>query len=95
MDDEVITTPLTFAASANCARYLGATVVFADVRPDTLNVDPVDVERRITSRTRAIIAVDYTGQPADLDALGRLATRHRLTLIEDASHALGATCPSR
>ena len=93
--DEVITTPLTFAASANCARYLGATVVFADVRPDTLNLDPADVARRITPRTRAIVAVDYTGQPADLDELTQLATRHGLTLIEDASHALGASYRGR
>jgi UDP-4-amino-4,6-dideoxy-N-acetyl-beta-L-altrosamine transaminase len=93
--DEVVTTPLTFAATANCARYLGATVVFADVRPDTLNLDPADVARRITPRTRAIIAVDYTGQPADLDELGQLAARHGLTVIEDASHALGATYHGR
>jgi perosamine synthetase len=93
--DEVITTPLTFAASANCARYLGATVVFADVRPDTLNLDPADVARRITPRTRAVVAVDYTGQPADLDELTQLATRHGLTLIEDASHALGASYRGR
>jgi perosamine synthetase len=93
--DEVITTPLTFAASANCARYLGATVVFADVGPDTLNLDPTDVARRITPRTRAIVAVDYTGQPADLDELAQLAARHGLTLIEDASHALGASYRGR
>ena len=93
--DEVVTTPLTFAATANCARYLGATVVFADVRPDTLNLDPVDVARRITPRTRAIIPVDYTGQPADLDELGQLAARHGVRVIEDASHALGATYHGR
>ena len=93
--DEVVTTPLTFAASANCARYLGATVVFADVRPDTLNLDPADVARRITPRTRAIVPVDYTGQPADLDQLAQLAARHGLTVIEDASHALGATYHGR
>jgi perosamine synthetase len=93
--DEVVTTPLTFAASANCARYLGATVVFADVRPDTLNLDPADVARRITPRTRAIVPVDYTGQAADLDQLAQLAARHGLTVIEDASHALGATYHGR
>ena len=93
--DDVVTTPLTFAATANCARYLGATVVFADVRPDTLNLDPADVARRITPRTRAIIPIDYTGQPADLDELGQLAARHGLTVIEDASHALGATYHGR
>jgi perosamine synthetase len=93
--DQVVTTPLTFAASANCARYLGAAVVFADVRPDTLNLDPAEVARRITPHTRAIIAVDYTGQPADLDELAQLAARHGLMLIEDASHALGATYHGR
>jgi UDP-4-amino-4,6-dideoxy-N-acetyl-beta-L-altrosamine transaminase len=93
--DEVVTTPLTFAASANCARYLGATVVFADVRLDTLNLDPADVARRITPRTRAIVPVDYTGQPADLDQFAQLAARHGLTVIEDASHALGATYHGR
>jgi UDP-4-amino-4,6-dideoxy-N-acetyl-beta-L-altrosamine transaminase len=93
--DEVITTPLTFAASANCARYLGANVVFADVRPDTLNLDPRDVACRITARTRAIVAVDYAGQPADLDELAQLAAPHGITLIEDASHALGATYRGR
>ena len=93
--DEVVTTPLTFAASANCTRYLDATVVFADVRPDTLNLDPADVARRITPRTRAVIAVHYTGQPSDMDELARLAAPHRLTVIEDASHALGATYRGR
>lgn len=93
--DEVVTTPITFAASANCARYLGATVVFADVRPDTLALDPADVARRITPRTKAVIAVDYAGQPADLDELMELARRHGLTLIEDAAHALGATYRGR
>jgi UDP-4-amino-4,6-dideoxy-N-acetyl-beta-L-altrosamine transaminase len=93
--DEVVTTPITFAASANCARYLGATVVFADVRPDTLTLDPADVARRITPRTRAVIAVDYAGQPADLDELTALARRYGLTLIEDAAHALGATYRGR
>jgi perosamine synthetase len=93
--DEVITTPLTFAATANCVRYLGGTVVFADVRPDTLNLDPAQVEACITPRTRAIITVDYTGQPSDLDDLDAIAARHGLTLIEDASHALGATYRGR
>jgi len=89
--DEVITTPLTFAATANCVRYLGGTVVFADVRPDTLNLDPAKVEALVTSRTRAIITVDYTGQPSDLDDLDVLGARRGLALVEDASHALGAT----
>jgi perosamine synthetase len=89
--DEVITTPLTFAATANCVRYLGGTVVFADVRPDTLNLDPAKVEALVTSRTRAIITVDYTGQPSDLGDLDVLGARRGLALVEDASHALGAT----
>jgi UDP-4-amino-4,6-dideoxy-N-acetyl-beta-L-altrosamine transaminase len=93
--DEVITTPLTFAADANCVRYLGGTVVFADVRPDTLNLDPTKVEACITPRTRAIISVDYTGQPSDLDDLDAIGARRGITLIEDASHALGATYRGR
>jgi len=93
--DEVITTPLTFAATANCVRYLGGTVVFADVRPDTLNLDPAKVEACITSRTRAIITVDYAGQPSDLDELDAVSARHALPLIADASHALGATYRGR
>jgi UDP-4-amino-4,6-dideoxy-N-acetyl-beta-L-altrosamine transaminase len=93
--DELIVPALTFAASANCALYLGATPVFADILPDTLNVDPAAVEALITPRTRAIMAVDYGGQPADLAALSTLAQQHGLALIEDASHALGATCAGR
>jgi perosamine synthetase len=93
--DEVIVTPLTFAASANCVIYQGGTPVFADVQPDTLNIDPAAVEAAITSRTRAIIAVDYSGQPVDLDELGAIADRHNLILIEDAAHALGATYKGR
>lgn len=89
--DEVIVPPLTFAASANCVRYQGGTVVFADVRPDTLTLDPTLVERAITSKTRAIVTVDYAGQPSDLDELLALAARHKLLVIEDACHALGAT----
>lgn len=93
--DEVITTPLTFAATANCVRYQGGTVVFADVRRDTLNIDPAHVAALVTPRTKAIITVDYAGQPSDLDELSALAERHGLVLIEDASHALGATYRNR
>jgi len=89
-DDEVITTPMTFAATANCIRYQGGTVVFADVRKDTLNLDPAKVEALVTPKTKAIITVDYTGQPSDMDEFNALAFRHHLTVIEDASHALGA-----
>jgi UDP-4-amino-4,6-dideoxy-N-acetyl-beta-L-altrosamine transaminase len=88
--DEAITTPLTFVATANCVLYQGAKPVFADVSPDTLNIDPEDVATRITSRTKAILAVDYAGHPADLDPISRLAERHGLVVIEDACHALGA-----
>jgi perosamine synthetase len=88
--DEAITTPLTFCATANCVLYQGATPVFADVSPDTLNIDPAEVSRKINSRTKAIIAVDYAGHPAVLDELALLADKHGARLIEDASHALGA-----
>jgi perosamine synthetase len=88
--DEAITTPLTFCATANCVVYQGATPVFADVSPDTMNLDPDQVSRRLTSRSKAVLAVDFTGHPADLDPLLELAERHGLTLIEDACHALGA-----
>jgi perosamine synthetase len=89
--DEVIVPAMTFVASANCVRYQGGTVVFADIRPDTLALDPDRVEAAITPRTRAIVTVDYTGQPSDLEELNQIAERHQLTLIEDAAHALGAT----
>jgi perosamine synthetase len=88
--DEVIVPALTFAASANCARYVGATVVFADVRADTLTIDVGHAESLITPRTRAIVAVDYGGLPADLAELAGLAARHGITLVEDACHAPGA-----
>jgi perosamine synthetase len=88
--DEAITTPMTFAATANCVLYQGATPVFADVRPDTLNIDPEQVEHRVTAKTRAILPVDYAGHPADLDAILAIARRHGLLVIEDACHALGA-----
>jgi UDP-4-amino-4,6-dideoxy-N-acetyl-beta-L-altrosamine transaminase len=88
--DEAITTPLTFCATANCVLYQGATPVFADVSADTLNLDPDEVSRRLTSRSKAVLAVDFTGHPADLDPLLELAERNGLTLIEDACHALGA-----
>src|SRR5271156_3781623 len=88
--DEAITSPLTFAATANCVLYQGARPVFADVCPDTLNLDPDLLAERITTNTRAILPVDYAGHPADLDPILALAERHGLTVIEDACHALGA-----
>ena len=89
--NEVITTPLTFAATANCVRYQAGTVVFADVQKEGLTLDPVRVEESITPKTKAIITVDYSGQPSDLDELNNLARRKGLMVIEDASHSLGAT----
>ncbi len=88
--DEAITTPMTFAATANCVLYQGATPVFADVSADTLNLDPEKVAAQITPRTRAIFPVDYAGHPADLDSILELAARDGLVVIEDACHALGA-----
>lgn len=88
--DEVIVPSMTFAATANSVLYQGGTPVFADIDLDTLLVDPAAVEAKITPRTRAIIAVDYAGQPCDWNALRSLATRHDLRLVADACHALGA-----
>ncbi len=93
--DEAITSPLTFAATANCVLYQGARPVFADVSPDTLNLDPDRLAERITPNTRAILPVDYAGHPADLDPILALAERHGLTVIEDACHALGAEYKGR
>ena len=89
--DEVITSPITFAASANCALYVGATPVFADIDPQTYNIDPDDVERKITARTKAIIPVHYTGQPCDMERLDEIAKRNGLVLIADGAHAVGAS----
>jgi len=89
--DEVITTPMTFAASANCVLYQGGTPVFADIDDSTYNIDPKKIEEKITSKTKAIIPVHFTGQPAELDEIHRLAQEHNLVVIEDAAHALGAS----
>lgn len=88
--DEAITTPLTFCATANCILYQGATPVFADICHDTLNLDPEQGSRKLSSRTKAIIAVDYSGHPAALDELQQIAKSNGALLIEDACHALGA-----
>jgi len=88
--DEVITTPTTFAASVNVIEHVGARPVLVDVEPDTLNIDPALVAAAITPRTRAILPVHYAGHPADLDRIGELAAAHRLTVIEDAAHAVAA-----
>jgi perosamine synthetase len=89
--DEVIVSPMTFAASSNCILYQGGTPVFADVDPDTLLVDPAKVEEKITRRTRAIVAVDYAGQPCDYQSLRVIADRHGLALVADGCHALGGS----
>lgn len=89
--DEVITTPITFAASSNCVLYCGGTPVFADIDPDTYNIDPSEIEKKITDKTKAIIPVHYTGQPCDMDAITAIAKKYGLTVIEDGAHALGAS----
>ena len=88
--DEVITTPITFAASANCALYCGAKPVFVDIDPDTYNIDPAKIEEKITPKTKAVIAVHFTGQPCKMDEIHAIAKKHHLLVIEDAAHALGA-----
>jgi perosamine synthetase len=89
--DEVIVPPLTFAATANVVLYAGGTPVFADIDPRTLQLSPEAAESAISPRTRAIIAVDYAGEPADVIALRAMSERHGVELLEDACHALGAT----
>ena len=88
--DEVITSPYSFVASANCAVYEGATPVFADIDPRTLNLSPAAVEAAITERTRAVVAVDIYGYPCELDELRTLCEAHGIALIQDACEALGA-----
>jgi perosamine synthetase len=88
--DEVVTTPFSFVASANCILYEGATPVFADVDPGTLNVDPAALDAAVTDRTKGILAVDIFGYPAEYDELTAIAERHGLALVEDACEALGA-----
>jgi UDP-4-amino-4,6-dideoxy-N-acetyl-beta-L-altrosamine transaminase len=89
--DEVITTPITFAASANCVLYQGGTPVFADIKEDTLNIDPEEIKKKINQKTKALIPVDFTGLPVDLEKILQIAKNNNLIIIEDASHALGAT----
>ncbi|TLY35840.1 MAG: UDP-4-amino-4,6-dideoxy-N-acetyl-beta-L-altrosamine transaminase [Nitrospirae bacterium] len=94
-DDEVIVPAISFVASANCVLYQGGKPVFADLCSDTLNIDPADVQRKITSKTRAIIAVDFAGHPCDHDVLHQLADHHGIPVIHDAAHSLGATYTGR
>ena len=87
--DEVITTPITFAASANCALYCGARPVFADINPETYNIDPDSIEKCITERTKAVVAVDFTGQAVEIKRIREICDKHGLIFIEDAAHSLG------
>ncbi len=87
--DEVITTPMTFAASANCALYCGAKPVFADINPETYNISPESILERITPHTKVVVAVDFTGQAVDLDEIKAICKEHNLILIEDAAHSIG------
>jgi len=89
--DEIITTPNTFVATANAALYLGARPVFCDIRLDTYNIDPDEIEKKITPKTKAIVPVHFAGHPCDMNKILRIAKKHKLLVIEDAAHALGAT----
>ncbi len=89
--DEVITTPLTFAASANCALYCGARPVFADINPETYNIDPESIREKITDKTKAIVAVDFTGQAVEYDEIRKICNEHNLVFIEDAAHSLATS----
>ncbi|MBB6671695.1 UDP-4-amino-4,6-dideoxy-N-acetyl-beta-L-altrosamine transaminase [Cohnella nanjingensis] len=93
--DEAVTTPMTFAASANAVLYLGGKPVFADIDPRTYNLDPTAVEPLLNERTKAIVTVDFTGQPSRLSALKAMAEARGIPLIEDAAHALGASYRGR
>ncbi|NOU84051.1 UDP-4-amino-4,6-dideoxy-N-acetyl-beta-L-altrosamine transaminase [Paenibacillus sp. LMG 31459] len=93
--DEVITTPMTFAASSNCVLYQGGKPVFVDIDPLTYNLNPKLIQASITPNTKAIIPVHFTGQPAELDEIMQIAREHNLIVIEDAAHALGATYKNR
>ncbi|KKU77983.1 MAG: Glutamine-scyllo-inositol transaminase [Parcubacteria group bacterium GW2011_GWA2_47_64] len=89
--DEVITSPFSFVASANAILYVGATPVFTDVDPNTFNIDPMGIEKKITPRTKAILVVHIFGQSADMNQILALARKHKLKIIEDACESLGAT----
>ena len=93
--DEVITSPITFVASANCIRYVGGTVVFADIDAETYNINPTEIRKNITMQTKAIIPVDFAGQPVDIDEIMEIAKEHNLVVIEDGAHSLGATYKGR
>ncbi|MDD5618132.1 MAG: UDP-4-amino-4,6-dideoxy-N-acetyl-beta-L-altrosamine transaminase [Candidatus Omnitrophica bacterium] len=88
--DEAITSPITFAASSNCILYCGAKPVFADVQEDTINIDPIEIEKAINKKTKALIPVHFAGYPCDLEKIYKIARKYKLLIIEDAAHALGA-----
>ncbi|MBI4217330.1 MAG: UDP-4-amino-4,6-dideoxy-N-acetyl-beta-L-altrosamine transaminase [Parcubacteria group bacterium] len=88
--DEVITTPMTFAATANAIVYCGGRPVFADIQEDTPNISPEEIKKKITKRTKALAPVDFAGHPAELDSIKKIARSHNLLVIEDAAHALGS-----
>ena len=90
-DSEVITTPLTFVATANAARYMGATVKFADIRTDTYNINTQEIKKLINKKTKAIVAVDFAGHPANFKEINEIGKLYNLTIIADAAHSLGAT----
>lgn len=89
--DEVITTPITWVSSANAALYCGGRTVFADIDEETYNINPDEIEKKISSRTKAIIPVHYAGQPCDMERIHQIAEANHLVVIEDAAHAIGAT----
>ena len=89
--DEVITTPITFAASANCALYCGAHPVFADIDPETYNIDPRSIREHITAKTKAVVAVDFTGQIVQVEEIRKICDEHGLIFIEDAAHSIAST----
>ena len=89
-DDEVITSPMTFLASANCARYCGANVKFADIEKDTANINPDEIKKHITPKTKAIIPVHFAGQTCDMERISKIAKENNLFVVEDAAHAIGS-----
>ena len=89
-NNEVITSPITFVASANCVLYCGGKVVFTDVQEDTVNISPIEIEKRISKKTKAIIPVHFAGHPSDSEEIYYIAKKHNSIVIEDAAHALGA-----
>lgn len=89
-DDEAITSPITFLSSANCIRFTGASVKFADIEPDTANIDPDEIEKKITNKTKVIIPVHFAGQSCDMEKIQKIAEKNNLFVIEDAAHAIGS-----